>query len=90
MGTNPEIIISYYEDSVGKKFKSEKHYQWFLSNKDTQEFKAKKKIQNQAYYERNIGRLRKNRMAVYHMANPNAKYNDSSGTRIRASMNMFC
>jgi len=83
------IYISLYEDSVGKKFKSEKHYQWFLANKDTQEFKQKKSLMNKSYYERNGDRLRKDRVIEYHVNNPNARVNDSAGTHIRISMQMF-
>lgn len=88
MGINPEIIISFYEDS-GKSFKSEKHYQWYLSHKDTHEFKEKRRHQNKSYYQRKGERLRANQVSKYHKSNPDARHNNPSGTRIRQAMSIF-
>ncbi len=90
MPINKRVIISIYEDAVGKKYKSEKHYNWFLCNKDNQDFKDKKKIMNQSYYKRKVERIRKNRISLYHMTNPNARYNDSLSRRFREFMHTFC
>ena len=84
-----KIIISYYEDSTGKKYKSEKHYNWFLTNKDTQEFKDKKKEQNQKYYQKKAALLKTNRTTRYHKSNPNARYNDALSRRFREFIH-FC
>ena len=89
MGTTSKVIISFYQDSEGKSFKSEKHYTWFLNNKDTQEYKNKKRLLNQSYYKRKGERLRKNRVTEYHKSNPNARYNDSSSTRIKQAMSIL-
>ena len=86
---NKDIIISFYEDSAGKSFKSEKHYQWFLANKDSREFKDKRRIENKSYYQRKGERLRANQVSKYHKSNPDARHNNPSGTRIRQAMSIF-
>ena len=78
-----KVMPVIYEESADKKYHSEKHYAWFLSHKDSKEFKDKKKIQNQFYYKRKAEKLRKNRVSRYHKSNPNARYNDMLSTRFR-------
>jgi len=90
MPINKRVFISIYEDAVGKKYKSEKHYNWFLCNKDNQDFKDKKKIMNQSYYKRKVERIRKNRVSLYHKSNPNARYNDALSRRFREFIHTFC
>jgi len=90
MPINKRVIISIYEDAAGKKYKSEKHYNWYLTYKDTQDFKDKKKIMNKAYYKRKVERLTKDRVSRYHKSNPNARYNDALSRRFREFIHTFC
>ncbi len=89
-GAKSNVKVSIYEESAGKKYKSEKHYNWFLCNKDNQDFKDKKKIMNQSYYRRKAERLTKNRVTRYHDSYPHARYNDALSRRFREFIHTFC
>ena len=81
MGTNPEIIISFYEDSVGKKFKSDSWFKRYWSGyRVNPVYIEKRKKWQKDWYQKNSFKKKSKELDRYHKNNINSQYYAKSET----------
>ena len=79
MPINKRVITSFYQDSTGKRFNSErwrKYYESFY--KHDPNYIEKRKVWQKAYYQRVKNKIKLREIKKYHISHNNSKYYSKS------------